>query len=376
MLDKSIYGVNKCYGCGICSSVCPRHIIEMNLDKNGFYLPVINNIDDCINCGLCRSVCAYLSDDFTKEMVINAYSTYSLDTNIRRIASSGGTGFELAKYFKSNGYKVFSVHYNNALKRAEHVQISSDSDLLQSIGSKYLQSYTENVFRNIGASDSIAVFGTPCQIASLRHFFRKKKCKKVVLIDFFCHGVPSYFLWQKYLNLYKEPTECVTWRSKTSGWHDSWNMKIKTKSGKNFESKFSEGDLFYRFFLGNVCLNEACYKACKFKSTYSLADIRMGDMWGHKYSQNDLGITGILTFSSVGEDIISNLKIECKKEAISDVIEGQIKTALKKAYYVPLILFLLRTKYSLSFINRILTLFFYIDAFKMKIKKIFHCFLW
>ena len=47
-----------------------------------------------------------------------------------------------------------------------------------------------------------------------------------------------------------------------------------------YNKKRSEGDLFYKFFLGNMCLGRACYKDCKFKYLNSAADIRIGDLLG------------------------------------------------------------------------------------------------
>ena len=44
------------------------------------------------------------------------------------------------------------------------------------------------------------VSGTPCQIDSLRRYINKMKCQEnFVLLDFFCHGVPSKFVWDKYI---------------------------------------------------------------------------------------------------------------------------------------------------------------------------------
>ena len=49
---------NMCSGCGACKDICPFGAIEMELDKEGFYYPRINQYK-CINCGLCTRRCPF-----------------------------------------------------------------------------------------------------------------------------------------------------------------------------------------------------------------------------------------------------------------------------------------------------------------------------
>ena len=52
--------ITDCYGCGVCAVSCPIKIIEIVLDKNGFYAPSIIDKNRCIGCGACVDVCSYL----------------------------------------------------------------------------------------------------------------------------------------------------------------------------------------------------------------------------------------------------------------------------------------------------------------------------
>ena len=217
--------------------------------------------------------------------------------------------------------------------------------------------------------------GTPCQIASMRRYVQMKKMEDdVVLMDFFCHGVPSKLLWDKYVAELEPKIGKVvyaSWRNKRAGWHDSWAMgldgdkqdssvdwhdsyNINIRDGKTFYSrKRSEGDLFYKFFLSDVCFNKACYKDCKFKNLQSAADIRIGDLWGKKYADNEDGITGVLTFTKAGIDILKECNIEFVQETPDVVTEGQLKKKIGRPYYHTFLLALLRSNLNLKTIYRI-----------------------
>lgn len=52
---------------------------------------------------------------------------------------------------------------------------------------------------------------------------------KFCVIGLFCHGVPSKFVWDKYIKEQQDKLgniDFVSWRNKQNGWHDSWAMTI------------------------------------------------------------------------------------------------------------------------------------------------------
>ena len=55
----NIQYIRNCYGCGLCAIACPKRIINIELNNEGFYEPNITDITDCLDCGLCCEVCAY-----------------------------------------------------------------------------------------------------------------------------------------------------------------------------------------------------------------------------------------------------------------------------------------------------------------------------
>lgn len=78
-------------------------------------------------------------------------------------------------------------------------------------------------------------------------------------------------------------------------WHDSYDMLIRKKS--YLESRLSQGDMFYALFLGDLCFGKQCYKNCKYKYEHSSADIRIGDMWGETYKDDEDGVSCAIAFT-------------------------------------------------------------------------------
>lgn len=49
-----------CKGCELCVSVCPMHIIEMDMERineNGYHPAGVKEQDKCIACGSCAVMC-------------------------------------------------------------------------------------------------------------------------------------------------------------------------------------------------------------------------------------------------------------------------------------------------------------------------------
>lgn len=376
---KNTAEIKECYGCGVCAAVCPRRLIDIVHNKDGFYHPIIENLEICTECGLCLEVCSYLNDCVeNKPQSLKSYAAWSQNSVVRRICSSGGAGFEISRNLLEQGYKVCAVRYNSDANIAEHYIANTIEELLPSIGSKYIQSYTLKAFREIKRNEKYLIVGTPCQIDSLRRYIKRLRIEQnVVLIDFFCHGVPTYLIWDKYINDVQSrigKASNVVWRHKKYGWHDSWAMSVDSLQSSQSEystvygirikemvcehfSRMSQGDDFYSLFLGNNCLNKACYNNCKFKYTNSSADIRIGDLWGEEYKCNEEGVSALISLTPKGDDILLNLEgLEKLEHPLNVVAEGQMKDKIRYPYLArPIVLSMLKANFSLknvAFVSR------------------------
>ena len=350
---NSIAGIHSCYGCGVCAIACPKHIIDIIENEDGFYEPCIVELEKCTHCGLCVSVCSFSHNDVSQDASpVFCGGAWSNETGIRKVSASGGAGFEVGRFLITQGYKAIAVRYNTQEKRAEHYLATTVEEFLPSMGSKYIQSFTLDGFKHLNRKEKFLVTGTPCQIDSLRRYVRKMRCEdNVVLMDFFCHGVPSRHVWLKYLSEQEKvlgDISYVGWRNKLNGWHDSWamvldgakgvgeeidwhdsyNMLIKEKKGF-LNSRWTKGDSFYAMFLGNNCLGKSCYKHCKFKYAHSSADIRIGDMWGKTYQTNEKGVTACVAFTDKGVSILQHMPCEIVQYPFEQTAEGQIRQPIK-----------------------------------------------
>ena len=117
----NIVSVKDCYGCGLCATVCAKHIIEIWLNSDGFYEPRITESSKCTDCGLCMDVCSYTHDELSLSGVsAKSYAAWSNDAAVRRKCSSGGVGFELGRTLIEQGYKVCGVRYNSEIYSELH----------------------------------------------------------------------------------------------------------------------------------------------------------------------------------------------------------------------------------------------------------------
>lgn len=333
----NISSIHNCYGCALCATVCSKKIISIDLNADGFYVPTVTDETKCTNCGLCMEVCAFAHKELANNdnRPIKSYAAWSKEYAVQRKCSSGGAGYELGRTLMAQGYEVCGVRYNAEAGRAEHYIASTPEELIPAIGSKYIQSYTLDGFRAIDRKRKYLVTGTPCQIDSFRRYIRKFRVEdNFVLMDFFCHSVPSMWAWRKYLHIVEQTTGKVnytSWRNKRTGWHDSWAMKINGERTEVY-SQLSKGDIFYNLFLGDFCCNRACQKDCKYKYDRSSADIRIGDLWGKTYANNEDGVSALVAFTERGNTLIQQMDCELKEHPFEIVAEGQMKKNCHTAY--------------------------------------------
>ena len=303
-------GINECSGCGICAIACPQKVISVKHNSEGFYRPYTDE-NKCVNCGLCLKVCyKYLpSEEPFKNTFKNKriYAAWSKDKNTVMSSSSGGVGFELTSFFYEKGYKISGVIFEAQSDTCKHIVANSKNDLERIQTSKYLQSFTVDAFSKFNNNERYVVIGTPCQIFGLRKYIQQKKIENdFILVDFFCHGTPSFHLWRKYKEYIcdkhhlSKNFENVNFRSKKQSTWKTYSMLIIDENNKEFlcPNAFKD-DLFMKLFLNNTCLNESCY-TCQLRLDHCESDIRIADFWGPKYADDNIGVSMVITNTERG----------------------------------------------------------------------------
>ena len=265
-----------CRGCSACLGVCPRNAIEMRLSEYGFYAAV--KTSDCVECGRCSHFCENLRDDARPLSHGGVFACVALDSKSTERSSSGGIGYLLAKSALSEGSKVVGCTYDTSTVGARHVVIDKESDLGKIQGSLYLMSDFSATVKAITSAQVSrgAIFGTPCQVAGIHGLLtRLRKRSDYLLVDIFCHGVPSQFAWERHVKSLEqrglvEPASSFSFRQKKS------YVLTSSKEGRSSYSKPCGQDGFFRLFLEGSIFNEACYSCPYRRSSY--ADLRLGDI--------------------------------------------------------------------------------------------------
>lgn len=276
--NHNLPDISSCTGCGCCVNACTNGSLVMDTDKDGFIMPVCNT-SKCTDCGSCSAVCPVLSYKSANNVKPRMYSFRASD-EIRKVSSSGGVFSLAAKaVLADNGY-VCGAAYDEKM-HLHHVIVSDEAGLAGIRGSKYVQSFTDDIYRKVkkllDSGNSVLFSGTPCQCAALRAYL-KKDYEKLYVIDVLCHGVPSDAFFHRYLDE-QFPEKTVTdvrFRDKKFGWSCN-NISISFSDGSRYEAN-TKKDPYLTAFHRNLSLRESC-ENCSFSEFPRSGDISLGDFW-------------------------------------------------------------------------------------------------
>lgn len=305
----------QCSGCSACSVICPKHCISMEINDKGFMRPVVNEVE-CIHCNLCKKVCFFNHRNTSSLDSAELYSAYSIDKQTRETTSSGGVAYLISKKAINNHEIVCGASFNYSTFTVQHELCYTDKAIENLKGSKYLQSNCGNAFSDLlkvikkKSNQKAVIFGTPCQIAGLNNVLEKCNLRdRVLLVDIFCHGVPSEVLWKNYLNyLEKKEGVCpdqiskIIFRDKKYSWH-SYYMHIYYANGEYIKSR--KTDPFLKLFSMGFLNQKECF-TCPLRNE-SAADIRLGDFWGKRYANSEEGYSMVLLLTDKGKQYFDSL---------------------------------------------------------------------
>lgn len=302
----------RCLGCGACRNICDNAAITMQTNREGFSYPVADS-EKCTGCGRCLRVCPLSEKAFRPETGVQKCYAVQSSPDIMKHSSSGGMFTVLADYVLERKGCVCGAAFDEAWG-VEHRVISEKKDLYALQTSKYVQSDTKFVYKEIRdllKSGRMVLFsGTPCQTAGLWSFLGRDY-DTLVTIDIFCHGVPSPGVWKRYL---KETgikgISGINFRNKAEHGWNRYDMQIAAGKGAGINEPHSD-NIYMLGFLRNLYLRKSCHY-CPFANAQRTGDFSLGDFWGYEALDDSTdtwqGMSAVLVNTPKAARIFESLK--------------------------------------------------------------------
>lgn len=301
-----------CCGCSACEQICSKSAIKMRADKEMFLYPVVDE-DKCIDCGLCIKACPIINECKSNAPYLKTYAGYSTDDSIMKHSTSGGFVTSLSHLVINKGGVVYGVTFNENLTHTQYSVAKSYEELQKLAGSKYVQVQKDDTFSRIKTdliNGTFVLFvGCPCDVSGLKRFLRKEY-DNLLTCELVCMGVTSpkiaidYKIWTEKTN--KSKLVSMNMRSKEKGWFVP-HLEEHFVNGKvKCETLFGTY-IGYGFQVFN---RPSCF-FCQYRDTTGVGDIRVGDFWGIKQSDefwNPNGVSGIYVRTPKGLTLIEELK--------------------------------------------------------------------
>lgn len=354
---KVICNPIECTGCAACANSCGHNAISIIPNEYGYLYPAINQ-ELCVNCGVCVRICPNNSLPIFNEPQ-NVYVGCAKDAIEQLSSTSGGIASVLCRYFVQNGGVVFGCTGKN-IYDVRHIKVTSESEINLFKGSKYVQSRIYDSMldakRELIEGKNVLFVGTPCQIAGLKSCVPLYFQKKLITVDFVCHGVPSQQILNDALKEFhiddidadivfriKEYHSSKNTNKKIIVTHENiqtcpLDVKYNTVYGifslgsrKRIYSPFPKDDYIVGFLRG-LFYRESCYQ-CHYAKIGRVSDITLGDFKFPKDSQEAIkGESGLLSKilinTAKGENVFKEIlnNIDTNKIDLGNIVKegGQL----------------------------------------------------
>ncbi len=311
---------NECCGCGACQAICPKSAIRMkSIDNEGFVYPVVD-ANLCIHCRLCERVCPINKPEFENSQKPLVFACYLSDKEERMKSSSGGLFLALARKIILQGGIVYGAAFDANLQ-LKHIGVETLSELERLRGSKYLQSNTSDIYKEIlihlKGKRMVYFVGTPCQVAALNKFIGKSSSKKYLLTsDLVCHGVPSQELFDMHVTYMesKYGDKMTNYQFRNNKQWGVCEICDFANHHTIINPTYELSPYLYSFMYGYT-YRMSCYD-CPFAHIPRQGDITLADYWGVDRYFRELdtkhGVSLILLNSQKGVEIWDAVKHCCE----------------------------------------------------------------
>ncbi len=273
-------------------------------------------------------------DQTQARLLMNAFLAYSLDSNVRYKATSGGVGTTLLKYLFERGVIHSAISFDFNREKFEYVpKVIHSFEEYELVGSIYHEINLVSFVREHAAEikGGFACFCLPCQSKAIRRVVEGLD-QRCILLGLTCSSqqrkeATLYLL--KRLNIEQKDVRQLQYRG--NGWPSGVQIElfsgqtILVRNGDSIWTDIFHSRLFipYRCFMCENTLN-------------SDSDISIADPW-LKSLQDDIGHgkTLILVNTDVGQKLWLAVQKICvsRKVAEDEAISSQISTIKRKLFY-------------------------------------------
>lgn len=315
-----------CCGCELCSQACPKAIIQMVPDEEGFLYPQIESDDNCINCKRCLKICPEKSPGRNCNDIQSAHGGF-INGNIDLMKSASG-GFATAisrEFINKNKGVVYGVAYSKGLSGAEYRRATTTEELETFRTSKYIQAHKGDIYKEIvndlRSEFKVLFIGLPCEVSAVYHKVGSEN-KNLYTISLICHGPTSPKVQDDFITQLKQknctPITFFSVRYKLKGWKPYF-IHAEYLSGKPYNKEFGVSDYGIAF---QYLKRPSCY-TCKYKYGNKefgiVSDLIIGDF--HAVTKdmphyNPMGVSEACVMTEKGKELISIIKDTCFVESI------------------------------------------------------------
>lgn len=305
----------KCTGCLSCQNVCPKSAIKSIIDEQGFWQMQIDKTK-CINCNLCHKSCPVFFKPQTADFPATVYACWHKDEKCRQQAASGGLFTALMQNALNHDFSVCGATLTDDMQ-VKHIIINKAEEYSKLIGSKYVQSNINDTFRQIRTlllkGGKILFSGTPCQVAGLYAFLKKRYENQLYTVDLLCHGVPSPYIFKQYIaymeKIHNSRLVDFQFRHKP-GWR-RYQVILEFADGQK-NITYKDTSPYIRGFLKGNFLRPSCY-GCDYTILKRYSDLTIGDFWnyfadGSDDIDDDKGISMALVNNENGRNLFNMAK--------------------------------------------------------------------
>lgn len=335
--EKKIYD-NKleCCGCEMCVSVCPKGVIKMIQDREGFWYPSVINQNECINCKLCLKFCPVKNVENIKSEFIEAFGGWTNCKDSLTKSSSGGIASELSLRFAASGGIVYGAAYSRDYKCIEYIRADNSYEVERLRTSKYAQSQKKSVYqymeKDLQEKKKVLFIGVPCDSAAVK--IRFGQYNNLSIVSLICHGPTSPEVQRQFCeyleNKEHSKIESFSVRYKLNG---QWKPYYVFASFKNHDIYCEKWDKtpYCDAFLH---LKRPACNSCKFKVNHFAGDLLIGDLHSARKGMkayNENGVSSMLVLTGKGIDLIRSIDDKITLWSV-DMTLATHQVAINKSY--------------------------------------------